>query len=408
MVSQQTIDVVKATVPVLRDHGADVTSVFYRNMLTDNPELKSVFNQGNQATGHQAKALADAVYAYARHIETPAVLGPAIKHITQKHASLFIKPEQYDIVGKFLLEAFAQVLGDAFTPEIRRAWAEAYTELAKTLINVEDELYRQSKGWTDWKDFVITKKAVESSEITSFSLCPADGGPLPAYLPGQYISVRVFVPILNYRQTRQYSLSDSYSPDQYRISVKKEAGVSLNDAAHPGLVSNVLHTLNEGDHVQLSPPHGDFVLDINTDASSPLVLISAGVGLTPLLSILNTVVASNPGRPVSWIHGFRNSQTRPFADHLNRISQTNSAVRITRFCTKPDEYLEAGRDYEKVGRVDLDNCDGTRDLFLDDTNSARYFVCGPQPFMVRIKEQLKIRGVDVSRISLELFGTGSL
>ena len=401
MLFPQTIHIIKATVPVVRDRGVEITKVFYDNLLTENPELNEIFNQGNQASGHQAEALAAAIYAYAQHIEKPEVLGPAIKHITKKHASLFIKPGQYDVVGKYLLDAFSQVLGDAFTSKERDAWAAAYGELAKTMIDAEAELYRQSEDWTDWKDFIIQDTIPESSDITSFILRPADGRPLPTYLPGQYISVCVFVPSLKYSQPRQYSLSDRYVADHYRISVKRESGLGL------GLVSNALHGLKVGDKVQLSRPYGDFTLDTSKDTSSPLVLISAGVGLTPMMSMLNTVVVDHPGRPIAWIHGYRNAETRAFADHINKIAKSDDAVHITRFCSRPQAQDNLGTDYERIGRVDLDECDGNRDLFLDN-GSTGYFVCGPSAFMSKMEEQLQDRGVEPNKVLMERFGTGSI
>ena len=184
MLSSQTVQIIKATLPMVRDHGVEVTNVFYDNLLTEHSELNEIFNQDNQINGHQARALAGAVYAYAQNIETPEVLEPMIKHITQKHASLFVQPEQYEVVGKYLLEAFSQVLGPAFTINVWDAWSAAYNELARTMINAEAKLYRSGGEWTDWKDFFIQEMIPESSEVTSIILRPVDEGPLPTYLPG--------------------------------------------------------------------------------------------------------------------------------------------------------------------------------------------------------------------------------
>ena len=400
MLSQQTVHTIKATVPVVRDHGLEVTKVFYNNLLTDVPQLKEVFNRHNQADGHQAKALAAAVYAYAEHIDDLEVLGPAIKQITQKHASLFVKPEQYDVVGKYLLEAFSQVLGPAFTREVHDAWAAAYSQLAKTMIEAEATLYQQGGDWTDWKDFYIQDAIPESSEITSLVLRPTNGCPLPTYLPGQYVSVRLFIPSLSYSQARQYSLSDRHAADHYRISVKREPALAS------GSVSNVLHSLRVGDKVQLSKPSGSFTLDPNTDTSSPLVLISAGVGLTPMLSMLNTVVADHRRRPIAWIHGYRNAGRRAFADHIKNVAKCHDAVHLNRFCSRPQVEDKLGVDYEWNGRVDLSKCDAQKDLFLGN-DTAKYYVCGPSAFMLKLKGQLLDHGVQPNRIWTEYFGVGA-
>ena len=407
MLSQETIQIVKATAPVVQKHGVVITRAFYQKLLSENPGLNETFNQANQANGHQAQALAAAVHAYAQHIDTPDVLAPGIRHITQKHASLFIRPEQYEIVGKYLLDAFRHILGDAFTKEVHDAWAAAYQELAQTMIDAEEELYREGGDWTDWRDTVIKEKDPESSEITSFTLEPSDQQPLPSYRPGQYISVRVHVPSLGYSQPRQYSLSDRYTSDHYRITVKKDAGVGPEHTTHPGLVSNTLHRLKVGATVQISHPRGDFALDTTEDAGNPLVLISVGVGLTPMISILNTAVAENHGRPVSWIHGYRSASTRAFADHLRSIGDSDQNVRITRFCSRPDEHVELVVDYERPGRVDLDACDNERDLFLSNKATV-YFICGPNEFMTKVRVQLKERNVAPDRMRTERFGTGIL
>nr|CAF32307.1 putative haemoglobin [Aspergillus oryzae] len=144
--SPEQIQLIKATVPVLQQHGTTITTVFYNNMLTAHPELNAVFNNANKVNGHQPRALAGALFAYASHIDDLGALGPAVELICNKHASLYIQPEQYQIVGKFLLEAMGEVLGDALTPEILDAWATAYWQLADLMIGREAELYKQADG----------------------------------------------------------------------------------------------------------------------------------------------------------------------------------------------------------------------------------------------------------------------
>lgn len=407
MLSSETISIIRATLPAVREHGVAVTNAFYDNLLNDAPQLNEIFNRANQANGHQARALAAAVCAYAENIENPDILAPTLEHINHKHASLFIKPEQYDVVGKYLLDAFAQILGDAFTDEVRNAWAAAYGELANMMINAEAKLYRRAEDWTDWRDFVIKGKIPESSEITSFMLGSVNRDRLPTYLPGQYVSIRVFVPSLGYSQPRQYSLSDVHHVDRYRISVKKEAGIGTNPVAHPGLVSNTLHSMKTGDIIQLSRPYGDFSLDTNHNTSSPICLISAGVGVTPLISMLNTSVESNAERPIAWIQGFRNGQAGAFACQIDRLAKSHHSIRVLRFCSQPCTQDRLGVDYDRVGRVDLRECDDDGHLFLNDV-STRYFVCGPDAFMSQVRKQLEDRGVHPYQILTERFGTGGV
>ncbi|GFG24977.1 hypothetical protein IFM61606_04903 [Aspergillus udagawae] len=307
--TRKQIELIRATVPILQEHGASITTTFYRNMLTEHPELNNVFNTANQ------------------------------------------------IGGNYLLEAMEEVLGDACTDDILDAWVAAYWELADIMIACESTLYKESQGWTNWRQFRVARKVCESDEITSFYLRPVDGKPLPSYKPGQYISVRVDVPRLKYPLARQYSLSDAPRSDYYRISVKKECG--LNPWApgakrHPGYVSNVLHDVTkEGDVVEGSHPCGDFLLS-STEAAHPILLRSAGVGVTPLISILNTITNSPSNqRRVHFIHGSRSSQARAFKYHVQALEEKLPTMQVTLFTSTPSDQDQPGVDYHRRGRVDL-------------------------------------------------------
>ncbi|CAN0619906.1 nitric oxide dioxygenase [Burkholderia multivorans] len=228
MLTQKTKDIVKATAPVLAQHGYDIIKCFYKRLFEAHPELKNVFNMAHQEQGQQQQALARAVYAYAENIEDPGSLMAVLKNIANKHASLGVRPEQYPVVGENLLAAIKEVLGDAATDEIISAWAQAYGNLADVLMGLESELYERSTaqlgGWTGWRTFVVREKRPESNVITSFILEPADGGLVENFEPGQYISLAIDVPALGLQQIRQYSLSDMPNGRSYRISVKREGG----------------------------------------------------------------------------------------------------------------------------------------------------------------------------------------
>ncbi|KAJ5151666.1 hypothetical protein N7492_009961 [Penicillium capsulatum] len=397
------IQLIKATVPVLVEHGNTITTVFYKNMLAAHPELNDVFNIPNQVNGHQPRALAGALYAYAANIDNLAALGPAVELVCNKHASLYIKPEHYQIVGKYLLEAMGQVLDEALTPDIHDAWAVAYWQLADLMIGRESQIYQQSQGWSEWRDFTIADKVKESDEITSFYLAPVDGKPLPAFRPGQYISVQVYVPELRHAQPRQYSLSDKPSSEYYRISVKKEGLDAESSATHPGYVSNLLHdNFNKGDTIKVSHPCGDFFL--SADRQSPVVLISAGVGLTPLTSILNSLTPS--GRKLHFIHGARTAGARAFKEHVSALTGQSFNIQATFFTSHPSSEEKEGVDYQYAGRVDLSKLNAT-DLFLEDAQTE-YYICGPEKFMIDMQSSLKDMGVSLDRIKMELFGTGGV
>jgi nitric oxide dioxygenase len=292
--TSKQIQIVRSTVPVLKVHGSEITTRLYKTLLDEIPELHNTFNTTNQTIGSQQRALTGSLYAYTSNIDDLGSLGPAVESICQKHASLYVKPEHYKIVGEYLLRAMGDVLGAALAKETLDAWEAAYWQLASIMISKGAQMMDLAGEWTDWREFRIAKKFKESDEITSFYLEPIDGKTLPSYEPGQYFSVMTVVPKLNYMQPRQYSLSGQPDPDTYRITVKREAGLSEGTQeamVPPGYVSNVLHDLkNEGDNVFVSHPAGDFFLNLETDSGAPTVLLSAGIGLTPILSMLDTLL----------------------------------------------------------------------------------------------------------------------
>ncbi|KAK9778250.1 putative Flavohemo protein [Seiridium cardinale] len=397
------IAIVKSTAPLLKEHGEEIATLFYGNMLKAHPELHNIFNQTGQLTGAQPRALAGAVFAYASYVDDLGRLQALVERIAHKHVSLTVQADQYAIVGKHLIDAVATVLGDAVTPDVADAWTAAYAALADIFIDREKELYTAHERWTGWRPFKIQKKVVESAEITSFYLVPEDGKALPLFKPGQYISLHLFIPQLGYMQPRQYSLSDAPRSDYYRISVKKESG---KVTSLPGLVSNLLHeNYKESDVVELTHPTGDFLDDSDPSETAPLVLISAGVGITPMISILNNAVSAGSQRPVSWIHGTHSSELQAFGSHVQTIGAEHPNVQATIFRSTVAAAKSKGVDYHFDGRVDLNKVDQARCLFLDNT-AAEYYICGPTAFMQSMQRFLIDAAVDQGRIHMEVFGVG--
>ena len=300
MLTKQQIELVKATVPVLREHGVALTSHFYKRMLSHNPELMQVFNMGHQRAGFQQQALAGAVLAYAENIENlPALLG-AVAHIANKHVSVGIRAEHYPIVGKHLIASIKEVLGDAATPELIDAWTAAYMQLADVLIGAEKAIYDKNAvaegGWTGWRFFKVAEKSKQTDNVTSFKLVPVDNGKMPEVKAGQYISVRVFVKGQDLIQPRQYTVVKA-DATSLTIAVKKVEAVEKSPA---GMVSNTLHNdINEGDVVEVSFPVGEFNLP---EGNGELCLLSAGIGITPLFAMLKEAVQKDPTRKISFVH----------------------------------------------------------------------------------------------------------
>jgi len=358
--------------------------------------------------------LAGSLYAYASHIDDLGALTPAVEKICQKHASLYIRPDQYNVVGEYLLRAMGEVLGSALTKDMLDAWGAAYWQLANLMIQREDDILQQADGWTDWRDFRIADKVKESDEITSFYLKPVDGQKLPPYLAGQYISVMTDVPKLHYLQSRQYSLSDAPKPEYYRISIKKEQGLSpghLDAESHPGYISSVMHDVKHvGDVVKVSHPAGEFFCDPDHDdnESRSIVLISAGVGLTPMVGILNTLLQRGSQQRISFIHGARTTALQAFGEHVRNVVHENPNITASIFIKSPDTHTDAdGVDFHYRSRVQLDVLDKTENLFLD-SEQTKYYVCGPESFMADVHKALVGLGVDGDRIEMEVFGTGQV
>lgn len=395
----QQIDLVKATVPVLRENGVALTGYFYNRMLGNNPELKETFNMGHQRSGAQAQALAGAVLAYAENIEDPSVLLPVVELIAHKHVSLNIQAPDYNIVGENLLHSISEVLTISMEDPLIDAWAAAYGQLADLFISTEKAIYEQHQqtqgSWLGWRKFKIAKKVNESEEITSFYLAPVDGGALPKYEAGQYISVRVFVEALGLKQPRQYTLSTSPQTDYLRISVKRED--EKGDLAS-GWVSNTLHGLAEGSEIEVSAPTGNFYL---IDSSKRNVFISAGVGLTPMIAMLNQLVTLDMPQPASFIHACRSSQVHAMKQHIQE--QKTKFPRLSTFTAYefPHSGDVIGEDYDVAGRLDL----ATLDTALLPAN-ADYYLCGPIPFMQQQYQALVARGIKPEQIHSEAFGTG--
>lgn len=392
--SKQTIEIVKSTAPVLAEHGETITRRFYQQMFAQNPELLNTFNATNQKTGRQQTALANAVYAYATNIDQLDLLTAAVQRIANKHASLNILPEQYPIVGKHLLEAVAYVLDDAATDDILKAWTEAYGFLANLFIEIEEGIYQNSEhakgGWRGTRQFTVANKVQESELITSFYFEPMDGLAIADYKAGQYISIYLYPEQSEYRCIRQYSLSDAPNGKSYRISVKREG-----ESDTKGMISHYLHDhVQIGDVVELSPPAGDFFLELSSDC--PIVLLSAGVGQTPMLSMLNNLVAANTTQPIVFVHSAVNSCVHAFAQHVKAIAQYNSNIKQVLFYDAPTETCA---DYDYAGKTNLELIRDTIDIA-----GAHYYFCGPLGYMSMVKTTLLNWGVTEDRLHYEVFG----
>jgi nitric oxide dioxygenase len=401
MLSAKTIAIVKSTAPILKEQGEALTKHCYKRMFSHNPEVIPLFNSAHQMSGMQQKALAEAICAYAANIDNLGVLSTAVELIAQKHSSLQIKPEHYPIVGENLLSSIQEVLGEAACDEVIKAWSEAYEFLANILIEREGQIYNEYAsnrgGWEGFKPFHVIKKERESSVITSFYLSPKDGNSLPLFKPGQYITLRV--PALNGSTImRNYSLSDKPSQNWFRISVKREA--STTPEAPNGYVSNFLHDdIKVGSCLEVGPPCGEFFLDVYKKDRKPLVLIAAGVGITPILSILLAALHDLPDHPITFIHANLNEDTHAFKKLINELASRHVNLKV-HYCYSELSKTGILRDSStSTGFVKA----ALLESIIEDRN-ADYYFCGPKPFMLGVYADLQRWGIPLSQIHFEFFG----
>ncbi|TWT91032.1 Flavohemoprotein [Pseudobythopirellula maris] len=401
MLSPKTIAIVKEITPAVAANAETITRAFYERMFRENPEVQAFFNQAHQHSGGQQRALAGAICAYFSHIDNLQALGPAVELIVQKHCSLGIQEQHYPIVGKHLLAAIGEVMGDAVTDEVAAAVGEAYEVLAGVLIARESEVYQSQRsapgGWNGFRSLVVDDKVAESDEITSFYLRSADGAPLADYLPGQYLTVR-FDGLSPPTSPRNYSLSDRPGTGRYRISVKRESGA---DASVPaGLVSTHLHdAVRVGDVVEAGPPCGEFTLDPAAVGDRPIVFLAGGVGVTPLLSMAKSLAHAGCEAPVAFLQAARNSSSHAFADELRELEESLPVFRRMVLYDRPSaDDLASGRC----------NAEGwvSADLLREwaPCDDAEFYFCGPKPFMQTVAASLARLGVGDDRMHYEFFG----
>jgi len=341
MLTKTQREIVKSCVPALKAHGVELTKNFYARMFKANPELKHLFNMSHQATGEQQQALALAVLGYAEHIDNLAVLAPVIQVIAAKHASIGIRSEHYPIVGRHLLAAIGEVMGDAATEAVLEAWTAAYGQLADVLIEAEQSLYNHAAttegGWSGWRPFRVTRVVHESSEIVSFYLKPTDAGLLPLFQSGQFVSVRM-VDAMGMTHIRQYSLSDAPHHDHLRLTIKRHDAV---EGVPAGQVSTVLHAeVREGDLMELSFPQGYFIVDQSKD--TPVVLLSGGVGITPMLGFVGQIAKEQPGRSIHFAHASRNRDVHAMNSWVREMQARHAALEVEIYYEYIGEWDVAG------------------------------------------------------------------
>eukprot|EP01138_Halocafeteria_seosinensis_P010791 gb/GECG01011021.1/.p1 GENE.gb/GECG01011021.1/~~gb/GECG01011021.1/.p1 ORF type:complete len:436 (+),score=65.16 gb/GECG01011021.1/:1-1308(+) len=381
--------IVQDTAPAVAENVLDITKTFYPIMFERYPEVATYFNQTHQQTGAQPRALANAVVAYATHLDKLGEISGPVNTIVHKHTALNVKPEQYPIVGECLLEAIGKVMGNAVNQEVMQAWEAAYNQLARILIEAEEAEYSRKEnlpgGWRGGRTFQIADKVRESDEITSFYLKPKDGTIVMNFEPGQYLGLRLTA---NGQTTqRNYSLSAPAAKDTYRISVKKEDG---------GLVSSWLHDEAQvGTELTVFPPAGDFVL---REGTNPVLFCTGGVGVTPALAMLEHIVQNNVNREINWIHAARNRSAQAFRTRVQELAQKHPNLRY-QFILAEEESIDPSQN-ESKGLLTKEHVNG----MVSSPGNVDSYVLGPKGFMQSAVSTLKDIGVPRDNINFEFFG----
>lgn len=380
MLSTQSLPLIEATLPLVGERMPAIARNFYGRMFAAHPELfDGLFSRSNQKNGSQQQALAGSIAAFATHLVKNPDSAPEIllSRIAHKHVSLDIRPEQYDVVYTYLFEAIADELSDVITAQIAAAWTEVYWLMAHALIKMENGLYAGAASDKASAPWVVVGKEMAGTDALTFTLEPADDTPVTPSLPGQYVSVTVQMPD-GIHQVRQYSLSAGTGSRTRVFTTKLDADGEVSPALH--------RDVQVGDQLILSNPCGDITL---SQGDHPLVLASAGIGCTPSASILRSLAENDSKREVLVLHAESSMERWALRDQMREdVAQLEAA--------EMELWLENPAEGSHEGFMSLENVTIPED--------ASVYLCGPLPFMRKIRSQALESGVPAERIHYEVFG----
>lgn len=248
-----------------------------------------------------------------------------------------------------------------------------------------EEIIEEENSNGVFRKFKVEKKVKENEVVTSFYLKPVEKIQLKEHKAGQFLSVKPKIEGRDGNDVRQYSLSMRPGKDFYRISVKREA---------QGLVSRYLHyNIFEGDILEVTEPLGEFILK---DSNKPLVLMSGGIGITPIISMLYQ--AANSGRDILFVQAVLNSSAHTFKSELKKLSEMDENIKTAVFYSEPLEGDKLGEDYDYLGFVSKE--------WMEENlpRDGEFYFCGPLGFMKHLYNTLTNMGIDDSAINYEMFG----
>ncbi len=383
--------IVSATLPLIGARIDEITAEFYRRMFDAHPELlRNLFNRGNQAEGAQQRALAASIATFATHLVDPALPHPAelLSRIAHKHASLGVTADQYPIVHDNLFAAIVAVLGaETVTDEVAAAWDRVFWIMADTLIDLERDLYRAA-GVADgdvYRRARVVSRVDDPSGAVLLTVRSA-GEPFADFLPGQYVSVGVTMSD-GARQLRQYSLVNAPGGHELTFAVRPVPAVADQPA---GAVSGwIAANVCVGDLLDVTVPFGDLPAP---KGDEPLMLISAGIGITPMIGILEYLVSAAPDATVQVLHADRCDLSHPLRERQHELLAELPKASLDVWY---EDGMTAGAPDAHPGLLNLDSVELAAD--------TQVYLCGNSGFVQAVRSQLVDRGVSPERVHCELF-----
>jgi ferredoxin-NADP reductase len=280
-------------------------------------------------------------------------------------------------------------------PALSKGWQSSFQAMlqqdlsSKTTVGNPGLAYEeQASAWPGFRQMRVANIHKESDSVTSFVLAPSDGQPLPVCQAGQFVVLRLLVDPGNPPVLRSYSLSDLPAVDHFRISVKSEL---------QGIGSSFLcNRAREGDLLDVSAPRGSFTL---RPSQNPVVLLSAGVGATPVMSMLHSLAAERSQREIWWIYGARNRAEHPFAEESRSLLKQLSRGRGYIVYSRPSAADQVGADFDAPGHIDTALLGR-----IGVSQGSDFYLCGPTSFLQNMRDGLRNWGVLAENVHAEIFG----
>ncbi len=286
--------------------------------------------------------------------------------------------------------------------QAQRLKVSGLNEEIELLRNQHEVTKKSTEGWAGFRKFRVDRLQRECDLITSVYLTPHDGKSLPSFLPGQYLTIQWKVPGHSKPIVRCYSLSDGPGRNYYRCTIKQVMPPAGQPEAPPGIASTYINeVLREGDILDVKAPRGNFVLDINEQR--PVVLLAAGIGVTPLASMLHALCNSGSDRKAIMIYGVGNSLGHALNLELSSLCSSHDTVQQVICYSSPLESDVIGRHYHVAGRISISLL---RELLQ--SNDFEFYLCGPSTFMTDLVEGLIAWGVPAASIHSESFGPAAV